>query len=64
MVRAGIPEDGRISRYYAVKMELLELVEELGEGAALRFVEAEERIETVLATPREALLIGFTRRRR
>lgn len=34
MVRTGIPEDGRISRYYAVKMELLELVEELGEGAA------------------------------
>ncbi|MEU5848216.1 GntR family transcriptional regulator [Saccharopolyspora shandongensis] len=34
-VRSGIPEHGRIPRYYAAKIELLELVEELGEGAAL-----------------------------
>lgn len=34
-VRAGIPEHGRIPRYYAVKNELLVLLEELGEGAAL-----------------------------
>ncbi|ACU35422.1 GntR family transcriptional regulator [Actinosynnema pretiosum subsp. pretiosum] len=34
-VRAGIPEHGRVPRYYAVKTELLWLVEALGEGAAL-----------------------------
>ncbi|WP_415362576.1 GntR family transcriptional regulator [Saccharothrix sp. BKS2] len=34
-VRAGVPEHGRVPRYYAVKTELLWLVEALGEGAAL-----------------------------
>jgi GntR family transcriptional regulator len=34
-VRAGIPEHGRVPRYYAVKTELLGLVRALGEGAAL-----------------------------
>ncbi|GDY30296.1 hypothetical protein GTS_19290 [Gandjariella thermophila] len=34
-VRAGIPEHGRVPRYYAVKTELLALVRALGEGAAL-----------------------------
>lgn len=34
-VRAGIPEHGRIPRYYAVKTELLWLIDALGEGAAL-----------------------------
>ena len=34
-VRAGIPEHGRIPRYYAVKTELVALIEELGEGAPL-----------------------------
>lgn len=34
-VRAGIPEHGRIPRYYAAKIELLALLDELGEGAPL-----------------------------
>ncbi|HEX3778181.1 MAG TPA: GntR family transcriptional regulator [Pseudonocardiaceae bacterium] len=34
-VRAGIPEHGRVPRYYAVKVELLELIETLGVGAIL-----------------------------
>jgi GntR family transcriptional regulator len=34
-VRAGIPEHGRLPRYYAVKVELLELIEALGVGAML-----------------------------
>jgi GntR family transcriptional regulator len=34
-VRAGIPEHGRVPRYYQVKVDLLAVVEELGEGAAL-----------------------------
>lgn len=34
-VRAGIPEHGRVPRYYAVKTELSWLVDALGEGAAL-----------------------------
>ncbi|MBB5808600.1 GntR family transcriptional regulator [Saccharothrix ecbatanensis] len=34
-VRAGIPEHGRVPRYYAVKTELLWLIDALGEGAAL-----------------------------
>ena len=31
-VRAGIPEHGRVPRYYAVKAVLVELIEQLGEG--------------------------------
>ena len=34
-VRAGIPEHGRVPRYYAVKVDLLLLVAELGEGTML-----------------------------
>ncbi len=34
-VRAGIPEHGRVPRYYAVKVQLLELIEALGVGAML-----------------------------
>lgn len=34
-VRAGVPEHGRVPRYYAVKARLLELIEELGEGTTL-----------------------------
>jgi GntR family transcriptional regulator len=34
-VRAGIPEHGRVPRYYAVKVELLDLVDKLGQGAML-----------------------------
>ena len=34
-VRAGIPEHGRVPRYYAVKVRVLELIEALGVGAML-----------------------------
>jgi GntR family transcriptional regulator len=34
-VRAGIPEHGRVPRYYAVKVRLLELIDALGVGAML-----------------------------
>jgi GntR family transcriptional regulator len=34
-VRAGIPEHGRVPRYYAIKTELMELIDELGEGTML-----------------------------
>ncbi|WP_397545503.1 GntR family transcriptional regulator [Saccharopolyspora gloriosae] len=34
-VRGGIPEHGRVPRYYEVKASLVALVEELGEGASL-----------------------------
>jgi GntR family transcriptional regulator len=34
-VRAGIPDHGRVPRYYTVKVALLGLVDELGEGSAL-----------------------------
>nr|WP_205627661.1 GntR family transcriptional regulator [Streptomyces pathocidini] len=33
--RAGVPEHGRVPKYYAVKIRLLPLLEELGPGAAL-----------------------------
>jgi GntR family transcriptional regulator len=34
-VRAGIPDDGRIPRYYRAKTRLLDLMQELGQGAPL-----------------------------
>jgi GntR family transcriptional regulator len=34
-VRAGIPDDGRIPRYYRAKTQLLDLLQELGQGAPL-----------------------------
>ncbi|PRY35163.1 GntR family transcriptional regulator [Umezawaea tangerina] len=34
-VRAGIPEDGRVPRYYHAKTRLLDLMQELGQGAPL-----------------------------
>jgi GntR family transcriptional regulator len=34
-VRAGVPEHGRVPRYYVVKVALLDLLDDLGEGSAL-----------------------------
>jgi GntR family transcriptional regulator len=55
-VRAGIPEHGRIPRYYAVKTELLWLVEALGEGTALPSErELAERFAVSRVTLRQAV---------
>ncbi|MEU5692742.1 GntR family transcriptional regulator [Actinosynnema sp. NPDC020468] len=55
-VRAGIPEHGRIPRYYAVKTELLWLIEALGEGAALPSErELAERFSVSRVTLRQAV---------
>lgn len=67
-VRAGIPEHGRVPKYYAVKTQLDELLDELGEGGALpterelsaRFGVARETVRQAL---RELLLQGRVRRR-
>ncbi|WP_020671832.1 UTRA domain-containing protein [Amycolatopsis nigrescens] len=67
-MRDGIPEHGRIPRYYAVKVELLELIAELGENAVLP-TERElcERFDVSRATVRQAVselvLEGRLRRR-
>ena len=67
-VRAGIPEHGRIPRYYAVKAELLELISELGVGAVLPSErELAERFGVSRVTLRQAVgelvLEGRLRRR-
>ncbi|WP_243769982.1 GntR family transcriptional regulator [Amycolatopsis acidicola] len=67
-VRAGIPEHGRIPRYYAVKVRLLELIGELGEGATLPTErELSERYDVSRASIRQAVselvLEGKLRRR-
>jgi GntR family transcriptional regulator len=55
-VRDGIPEHGRVPRYYAVKVELLAVIAELGEGAVLP-AERElcERFGVSRATVRQAV---------
>ncbi|MEU5185710.1 GntR family transcriptional regulator [Streptomyces klenkii] len=66
-VRAGIPEHGRIPKYYAVKAQVAELLDELGEGGQLpterelaaRFEVARETVRQAL---RELLLEGRLRR--
>lgn len=66
-VRAGIPEHGRVPRYYWLKARLVPLLEGLGEGGALPTErELAERYsvsrETVRQALRELLLEGRLRR--
>lgn len=66
-VRSGIPEHGRIPKYYAVKAHLSVLIEELGEGGLLPTerdlaVRFEVSRETVRQALRELLLEGRLRR--
>ncbi|WP_156726636.1 GntR family transcriptional regulator [Streptomyces apocyni] len=66
-VRAGIPEHGRIPKYYAVKARVAALLDELGEGGtlpterelALRYEVARETVRQAL---RDLLLEGRLRR--
>lgn len=66
-VRAGIPEHGRVPKYYAVKARLLPLLDELGEGGllpterelAVRFEVSRETLRLAL---RELHLEGRLRR--
>ena len=66
-VRSGIPEHGRIPKYYAVKARISLLIEELGEGGLLPTerdlaVRYEVSRETVRQALRELLLEGRLRR--
>lgn len=66
-VRSGIPEHGRIPKYYAVKAHISLLIEELGEGGMLPTerelaVRYEVSRETVRQALRELLLEGRLRR--
>ncbi|MFJ9895154.1 GntR family transcriptional regulator [Streptomyces sp. NPDC091280] len=55
-VRSGIPEHGRIPKYYAVKAEIAALLDELGEGAAIPTErDLTERYEVARETVRQAL---------
>ncbi|ARZ69952.1 GntR family transcriptional regulator [Streptomyces sp. HU2014] len=66
-IRAGIPEHGRIPKYYAVKTRIAALLDELGEGGPLpaerelaaRFEVSRETLRQAL---RELLLEGRLRR--
>ncbi|MER7677711.1 MULTISPECIES: GntR family transcriptional regulator [unclassified Streptomyces] len=66
-VRSGIPEHGRIPKYYAVKAHIALLIEELGEGGLLpteRDLAEQYEVarETVRQALRELLLEGKLRR--
>jgi GntR family transcriptional regulator len=66
-VRSGIPEHGRIPKYYAVKAHIAVLIEELGEGGLLpteRDLAEKYEVarETVRQALRELLLEGKLRR--
>lgn len=67
-IRSGIPEHGRIPKYYAVKAHVSALIDELGEGGTLPTerdlaVRYEVSRETVRQALRELLLEGRLRRR-
>ncbi|MFF8829774.1 GntR family transcriptional regulator [Streptomyces sp. NPDC015131] len=66
-VRSGIPEHGRVPKYYTVKAHVAALMEELGEGRALPTerdlaVRCAVSRETVRQALRELLLEGRLRR--
>ncbi|MBT2472522.1 GntR family transcriptional regulator [Streptomyces sp. ISL-66] len=66
-VRSGIPEHGRIPKYYAVKARIAGLLDELGEGGLLPTErdlaeQCEVSRETVRQALRELLLEGRLRR--
>ncbi|MEU6368412.1 GntR family transcriptional regulator [Streptomyces sp. NPDC046931] len=55
-VRSGIPEHGRIPKYYAVKAQIAALVKELGEGGPLPTErDLSERYDVARETVRQAL---------
>ncbi|MFF4958466.1 GntR family transcriptional regulator [Streptomyces sp. NPDC001222] len=55
-VRSGIPEHGRIPKYYAVKAQIAALVAELGEGGLLPTErDLSERYDVARETVRQAL---------
>ncbi|MER5603563.1 GntR family transcriptional regulator [Streptomyces sp. NPDC002265] len=55
-VRSGIPEHGRIPKYYAVKAEIAVLVDELGEGNLIPTErDLSERYDVARETVRQAL---------
>ncbi|MGQ4515653.1 UTRA domain-containing protein [Streptomyces sp. DW26H14] len=66
-VRAGVPEHGRVPKYYAVKAHVAALIDELGEGGLLpterdlaeRYTVSRETVRQAL---RELLLEGRLRR--
>ncbi|MFH8979518.1 GntR family transcriptional regulator [Streptomyces varsoviensis] len=66
-IRSGIPEHGRIPKYYAVKVQVASLLDELGEGGLLPperdlAVRFEVSRETVRQALRDLLLEGRLRR--
>ncbi|MEJ8648267.1 GntR family transcriptional regulator [Streptomyces sp. MS1.AVA.3] len=55
-IRSGVPEHGRIPKYYAAKVEIAALLEELGEGEVLPAErELAQRFEVSRETLRQAL---------